>query len=906
MRFQLGFGVLLVLILGLAYINQTNSYEFDAEEGSVVVSGKENLAAVQEAPTSSSNKNNNNLPDLSSSTNEQASTQDYDSSQKPSGEVVGASSQQQKRNLGMPATSARELGAMPESVAPESPAKEQPAETAQGQLSEPVNEPPGLVSAPVSDMIATVSPTTEPLPPSQARGLMSALTNNNNQQASSQAPSSSGQQTLVRQEDLPTIIENNKQITQNKQPTQENKDNTNDQQQPQSPSSTDSSSATSPQQQQTSAVGLTNSSLPMSSARTFDSWTNCVGAQSSKYGTCKNDVECNKSKGFADGSCMGGFGVCCIVALSCGDKSIENNTFFANADYPEPSWEARLCEVELKKKHKSILQIMIEFVEFELAPPNHQGECITDVFQVKLASNRPSPYSLLRICGQNTGQHMYLDVSQIDEPLVLSVATSGGGFPRRWSIRIVQMDDKNFLLAPPGCLQYYTDTIGHFRSFNLGKNLRNLYYAICFRIDNGYSGIRFTENFFGMNGPFCRKRIGGPGGGGFGRHNGSIVAHPHHLVIPPPGYATPLPKPPHQKFIQQQEYNPYQFQQQQPQQPIIVGQYQQQQQQQPQQIYQQQQPQVVQEQRYKRFAYSEPGERQSRTLHEHDKEFKSEHHDKHHEDYHHQPSGGYGPVPQYGPPPPPPPPSYGYEQPKYHHDLYSKEAKFDDKFKSHEHGGHHPHETTESKGWFGWIGGSGKKESKLEHGYGHNQYSPHHQYGEQHYGNHQYGHHYQPQHGGYGAAYGHHQPQQHGGYGYHHKEIDKFGKQYEHLEYKHEKNHLGKEHEKSSWWPSWGASKKEEKKLEKFQQHHEALFPMIHIPEMPHCEPRFCGQNDVITFPPSGDSIAEMCGNRFNRGRGPKIISGSPLVVYVSNRGHTRGSGFDMNYEQVFYIPKPY
>ena len=76
--------------------------------------------------------------------------------------------------------------------------------------------------------------------------------------------------------------------------------------------------------------------------------------------------------------------------------------------------------------------------------------------------------------------------------------------------------------------------------------------------------------------------------------------------------------------------------------------------------------------------------------------------------------------------------------------------------------------------------------------------------------------------------------------------------------------------------------------------------------ELPHCEPRFCGLNDVITFPPSGDSLAEMCGNKFNRGHGPKTITGSPLVVYVSNRGAQRGAGFDMNYEQVFYIPGPY
>lgn len=672
---------------------------------------------------------------------------------------------------------------------------------------------------------------------------------------------------------------------------------------------------------------------PGSTARTFDSWTNCVGASSGKYGTCKNDVECGKSKGRSDGSCMGGFGVCCVMALTCGDKSIENNTFFANPDFPEASWEARLCEVEIKKKHKNILQIMIEFEEFELAPPNHEGECITDVFQVKMGSNRPSPYSLLRICGQNTGQHMYLDVSQIEEPLVLSLATSGGGYPRRWSIRIVQMDEKNHLMAPPGCLQYYTDTVGHFRSFNLGKNLRNLYYAICFRIDNGYSGIRFTSNFFGMNGPQCRRRMPGPPGiggpGGHHRpHNGSIIeAHPHHLVIPPPGYAPPPPRPkmyPHQQLPPQQYPYQHQPQQQSYSYPIQVLEPQ---------AYQGLPPmadQHHQQHRYKRMAYAEPNERVARTHHDfhhnkhhekekfEEKEFKHEHHE-HHEPHHQQPypmpppqpyggGGGYGQQASYGPPGPPPPYYQG-------HQPYGSYPQHYEHHKQHPYQHHESKKEEMKESKWGWTGvdpfGWNKKDSKMEfkhekmedkfehkHGYD-RPYPQHYQSG---YGGYQHQGGYGPQPYGYEGGYG---PQ------YHHKEIDKFGKKYEHLEYKHEKNHKGKESkdekEASKWWPSmWGKKEEKKDKKEKYFQHHEALFPMMHIPEMPHCEPRFCGAHDVITFPPSGDSIAEMCGNRFNRGRGPKIISGSPLVVYVSNRGASRGSGFDMNYEQVFYIPKPY
>ena len=56
--------------------------------------------------------------------------------------------------------------------------------------------------------------------------------------------------------------------------------------------------------------------------------------------------------------------------------------------------------------------------------------------------------------------------------------------------------------APSGCLQYYTSASGQFKSFNYrtepaaddGPNhLANLNYAICFRIENGFCGIKYSQ-----------------------------------------------------------------------------------------------------------------------------------------------------------------------------------------------------------------------------------------------------------------------------------------------------------------------------------------------------------------------------------------------------------------------------
>ena len=72
---------------------------------------------------------------------------------------------------------------------------------------------------------------------------------------------------------------------------------------------------------------------------------------------------------------------------------------------------------------------------------------------------------------------------------------------RRWNMKIHQYECASPTLAPSGCLQYYTEASGSFRSFNYQANavsigpshLSNLNYAICFRIENGYCGIKYSQ-----------------------------------------------------------------------------------------------------------------------------------------------------------------------------------------------------------------------------------------------------------------------------------------------------------------------------------------------------------------------------------------------------------------------------
>ena len=75
---------------------------------------------------------------------------------------------------------------------------------------------------------------------------------------------------------------------------------------------------------------------------------------------------------------------------------------------------------------------------------------------------------------------------------------------RQWHMKIYQYECSSPNLAPSGCLQYYTAASGQFQSFNYrtdisvdqgdGPNhLANLNYAICFRIEHGFCGIKYGQ-----------------------------------------------------------------------------------------------------------------------------------------------------------------------------------------------------------------------------------------------------------------------------------------------------------------------------------------------------------------------------------------------------------------------------
>lgn len=128
--------------------------------------------------------------------------------------------------------------------------------------------------------------------------------------------------------------------------------------------------------------------------------------------------------------------------------------------------------------------------------------CSFDYFTVTGGSS-----AVPRICGENSGQHVYVDFAG-DSPITVSVATSSSfSFNRRWHLHLQQVGCDSESRAPFGCLQYYQDASGTISSFNYdssgsgqtnsigvqgSRQLSNLAYGACIRTLPGQCSITWS------------------------------------------------------------------------------------------------------------------------------------------------------------------------------------------------------------------------------------------------------------------------------------------------------------------------------------------------------------------------------------------------------------------------------
>ncbi|XP_077301760.1 uncharacterized protein LOC143922409 [Arctopsyche grandis] len=232
--------------------------------------------------------------------------------------------------------------------------------------------------------------------------------------------------------------------------------------------------------------------------------TECVGTGTTT-GVCFTKRECNDLKGTVTGSCASKRGVCCIIQRTCGGTTNVNGTYFSNSGFPNSFNAGGRCALTVTRCNSDICQLRLEFLELSLAQPDGTGACLNDFMTVTGGSSQ-----VPRICGENSGQHVYINFNG-DSPITISISTNTGvDFNRRWNIKLVQLGCSCPTLAPSGCLMYYTGTSGTVRSFNYGtmqnavvtafgmqiigtRELANLNYGICIRMEAGFCSIQWAQ-----------------------------------------------------------------------------------------------------------------------------------------------------------------------------------------------------------------------------------------------------------------------------------------------------------------------------------------------------------------------------------------------------------------------------
>nr|CAH7729702.1 unnamed protein product [Callosobruchus chinensis] len=164
------------------------------------------------------------------------------------------------------------------------------------------------------------------------------------------------------------------------------------------------------------------------------------------------------------------------------------------------------CTFSVSKSNPSVNRMRIDFVDLELAGPTN-GTCTIERLVI---TGQDGNDVIPDICGYNTGQHIYVDVSSLSGPLQISVLSTMS-YRKRFRLQICQFKDSCTEPAN-NCLQYYTGVSGIISTFNYDQAamfnrsvpgyFNNLNYAICIRREAGYCSITYTNVAGGVEYPF--------------------------------------------------------------------------------------------------------------------------------------------------------------------------------------------------------------------------------------------------------------------------------------------------------------------------------------------------------------------------------------------------------------------
>jgi len=224
-----------------------------------------------------------------------------------------------------------------------------------------------------------------------------------------------------------------------------------------------------------------------------------TGSTTYRNGTCFTSSECSSKGGSAKGKCAAGFGVCCVFTLSDSTSTTVNynDTYIQNPDFPSAYGSTSTLSYTVNKCSNDVCWLRLDFEDFTTAGPSltdetSGGVCV-DSFTVTVNTGQTIP----AICGQNTGQHIYVDVgsgSSDTATIQMSFGTSTT-VSRKWDIKVAQIPCGKNYAPPSGCLQWHTGLTGQITTFNFlnsaGTHLASQNYNACIRQESGFCCVQY-------------------------------------------------------------------------------------------------------------------------------------------------------------------------------------------------------------------------------------------------------------------------------------------------------------------------------------------------------------------------------------------------------------------------------
>ncbi|XP_018016005.1 uncharacterized protein LOC108672785 [Hyalella azteca] len=217
-------------------------------------------------------------------------------------------------------------------------------------------------------------------------------------------------------------------------------------------------------------------------------------------GICLRVTDCLYYRGESFGACGGGIGSCCVFAKKCGETTDMFISHFVSSTFSSVDKGSGECKLTVNPMNSNICQYRLDFDAFSIIGPDASSNCVDDFFGVTGGSYTP------KVCGDLTGQHMYINVKPGGGPIVLTMDTSSvRTMGRKWDIKITQISCNSPDRAPAGCLQFFNETSGSVKSFNFRRQnafiagegpgeLQNMNYGVCINSKVGYCDVTWNQN----------------------------------------------------------------------------------------------------------------------------------------------------------------------------------------------------------------------------------------------------------------------------------------------------------------------------------------------------------------------------------------------------------------------------